>query len=631
MEDSYWTEPQAPFAERRRQLLAFCAAHAPGGRVGFFSQIARLALGNEPVDEAPFREALALVDARQDCADFSVAGLLRVLYLYRKSPLISPSLIADIEACLLRFKYWWDEPGTDRMCYHTENHQILYHSDELLVGQLFCDRTFANSGTDGAAHIAHALPRIRRWLDFRARFGFSEWLSNCYFDEDLLALANLHDFAEDLMLRARARACIDYLLLEMALHSHRGVFGATHGRAYAPQIMGGRGERTATTAKLIFGRGVFNDPASLGAITLATSGYRCPPLIATIATDAPDEIVCRERHSIDVDEAERYGVRYDSLDDGPLFWSIQTFFHPRTIGICQEMSERYRAPLYRPFAPFLERYARDMAAHSRVLDPDVADATALTSVNIETYRTSDGMLSCAQDYRAGNPGYQQHIWQATLGPDAVVFTNHPAAADVAGSSRPNFWAGNGRLPRAAQHRNVLVCLHRAPADDPFPYSHAYFPRAAFDEVVERDGWVLARSGDGYLALHSQHPARWAEDGPYVGSELRAGAPENAWLCELGDARRWGTFARFTEAVVGSSVAYDGLSMRYNSPTLGLIAFDWTGPFQVAGRDIPLRDYPRLDTPYGRCDFGDPCLTVRRGDETLLIDLAQGIEEHDGVR
>jgi hypothetical protein len=621
--DTYWTTPLAPFAERRQRFLEYCAPHSPGGRVGFFSQIARLELGRDPVDEEPFREALALVDARQDCADFSVAGFLRVLYRYRDSPLIAPALVADIEACLLRFKYWWDEPGTDRMCYHTENHQFLYHTDELLAGQLFRDRTFANNGATGRAHIAHALPRVRRWLDDRARFGFSEWLSNCYFDEDWLALANLVDFAEDATLRARARACIDYLLLQLALHSHHGVFGSTHGRTYAPLITGGRAEYTAGTAKLIFGVGTFNDPARLGAVALATSTYRCPPLSAAIATDSPDELRVRERHSLDVEDAPAYGIRYDSPEDGPLFWSIQAFFHPRTIGIVKQMSEGYRAPLYRPFAPFLERYERDLAEHGRVLDPHVADATALTAANVVTHRTPSTMLSCAQDYRAGLPGYQQHIWQATLGPDAVVFTNHPGAADILGSSRPNFWAGNGRLPRAAQHRNVLVCLHRAPADDPFPYSHAYFPRAAFDEVVERDGWTLARAGDGFLALHSRYPARFADSGPHADIELRADAPENAWLSETGTRQQWGSFDRFVAAIGASEVAHEARAVRYHSPSLGLVEFGWADPLRVAGQDIPLRNYPRLDSPYGRCDFADPHFTIHHGDASLRIDLANG--------
>lgn len=93
--DEIWTRPQLTFEERRQLLLDFNAAHAPGGRVGFFSQIARLALGAEPVDEGPFRGSLAIIDARLGCADFAVAGMLRVLYLYRDSPLISPELIEE--------------------------------------------------------------------------------------------------------------------------------------------------------------------------------------------------------------------------------------------------------------------------------------------------------------------------------------------------------------------------------------------------------------------------------------------------------------------------------------------------------------------------------------------------------
>lgn len=626
MTDAYWTTPQVSFAERRQHYLEFCAAHAPGGRVGFFSQIARLELGRDPVDEAPIREALEYVDARKDCSDFTVAGLLRLLYLYRDSPLIAPTLIAEIETCLLRFKYWWDEPGTDGMCYHTENHQFLFHTDELLVGQLFRDRTFANNGATGAEHIAHALPRVRRWLDDRARFGFSEWLSNCYFDEDFLSLANVVDFAEDATLRARARACLDYLLLQMALHSHRGTFGSTHGRGYAPQIVSGRGERTANASKLIFGVGIYNDPARVGAVTLATSTYRCPPLIQALASDAPDELLIHERHSLNMEDAPRHGIRYDSLDDGPLFWSVQTFFHPETIATVKRMADEYRITLYRPFAPYLERYARDLAEHGRVLDPHVADATALTEVNIETFRTPATMLSCAQDYRAGQPGYQQHIWQATLGPDAVVFTNHPGADDILGSSRPNFWAGNGLMPRAAQHRNVLVCLHRVPADDPFPYSHAHFPRAAFDQIVEQDNWTIARSGDGLLALHSQHPARWADSGPYADVELHADAPENAWICETGTLQQWGSLDRFAAAITASTVAHDGLAVHYQSPSLGMIEFGWTAPLRVADQTIPLRDYPRLDSPYGHCAHTDPRLTLHHGGETLLIDLENGRHE-----
>lgn len=618
--DTYWATPQGTYEERRQQYLRFCAAHGGSGfkaiRTGFFSQIARLELG-QPVDAAAIREGIAFVDSRRDCCDFAVGGLLRILYRYGDSPHLSRELITEIEDCLLRFKYWWDEPaGDNRRCYHTENHQIIFHSDELLAGQRFKDRVFENNGQDGRAHMAHALHFIRRWFDFRERFGFSEWLSNCYFEEDLLALVNLYDFAEDADIRRRAGALIDVILFEMALHTYRGVFGCTHGRTYARLIKGGRAESAASTSKLMFGMGLFTDPHSLGTVPLATSTYRCPPLLPVIAADLEEPLVFRERHSLNIEDAPAHGLSYDSIEDGHLYWSIQDYLHPNIAELSRQMWPTYGVRLYEDYE---KRYAQvrkwQTDTYGSIVDPDI-ECHALTEVHIETMRTPDFMLSCAQDFRPGMPGYQQHIWQATLGIDAVVFTNHPGSDDE--TSRPNYWAGNGILPRAAQHRNVLICIHHVPADDAYPFSHAYFPQPAFDEVVTSDRWVCARKGDGYIALHTQHPAQWRPDGDVPNVELRVDAPDAIWVCEMGRRADWGSFEAFVDAVTASPLHEQGLNVTYHSPSLGEVTFGWEGPLEVAGEEIPLRSDLRFDNPYCRATFTERVFTLRRGDEVLQI-------------
>jgi hypothetical protein len=117
--------------------------------------------------------------------------LLRILYRFGDSPLLTPAMRAQIEDALLGFCYWYDQPGVRGMCFHTENHQILFHACEVLAGQLFPGRIFRNAGQSGDWHRAHGEALARQWLDHRARFGYAEWLSNCYFEEDLLALLNL--------------------------------------------------------------------------------------------------------------------------------------------------------------------------------------------------------------------------------------------------------------------------------------------------------------------------------------------------------------------------------------------------------------------------------------------------------
>ena len=176
------------------------------------------------------------------------------------------------------------------------------------------------------------------------------------------------------------------------------------------------------------------------------------------------------------------------------------------------------------------------------------------------------------------------------------------------------------MPRAAQHQNVLVCIYHVPPDDAFPFSHAYFPRAAFDEVTERGNWVFARKEDGYLALYSQHPVRWLADDEGAIVEARADAPDNVWLLEMGRCTDWGDFAAFVEAVAASVVRCDGLHVHYESPSVGLVTFGWTGPLQIAGQDIALHSYPRFDNAYCQCSFTDPAVHIQRGEQTLTLNF-----------
>jgi hypothetical protein len=624
------TTPQTYEERRQIYLEAEIAAdrQPAGGRAEVFHELARLALNRGPLDERMLRASVELVNARHDCADFALAGLLRLLYKYRSSPLLSPGMRAEIEQAALGFCYWYDQPGVRGMCFHTENHQILFHTCELLAGQLFRDTTLANSGRTGAWHAAHGAELALQWLDQRARFGFSEWLSNCYFEEDVLALLDLYDFAEDAEIRRRAGMMIDMLLLEMALHSFNGVLASTHGRTYARWIKGGRTEPTAALAWLIFGQGQLNlgpegdyTGANMGMVSFATSDYRCPELIQAIAHDQPPEMLCRERHGLDVAEAPRYGLHHDSLADNMFFWACQTSRHPAIRVTAMEVARIADDPWLMDFvasvdAPLDTCRALIEEAGGR-FDGDAVN-TALSAVDLVTFRTPHYQLSCAQDFRPGKPGYQQHPWHAALDVDAVVFTNHPGTDDERSehTARPNFWAGNRWLPRAAQHRNVLICLHHAPADDPRPFSHAYFPRAAFDEVVQRGNWTFGRKG-GYIALYSQHPARWSAQDD---DELRADAHDNIWICEMGDEQRYASFAQFVEAISAAPVQCDRLHVRYASPSLGEIEFGWTGPLRVGGQEVQLHDYPRFDNPYCQADMGARCYTITHGDAQIMLDF-----------
>jgi hypothetical protein len=632
--DNFQIYSQKLYDERKKLFLEFCASNDTiDSRGGIWAQIARLELGFQ-LDEGSLKASINFVNLNRDCNDFTLGGLLRLLYLYQNTALVSKGQIRDIEECLLDFKYWWNEPGSDYRCYHTENHQIIFHSNQLLAGQLFKDKIFRNNGQNGRMHLQHAKSLIHQWMNWRIKFGFSEWLSNNYFDANFMALANLYDFAEDSTIRSNAGSLLDVLMFEMALHSFHGTFGSTHGRAYARNIKGGRREPSANTTYLMFGTNNYNS-TSMGSVSLATSSYHCPKIIQNIATDYLKPIRIRERHSINIDDAYKYGLVYCKESDINLYLSIQDYTHPAIIDLVQQVSRKYRIRNHTltntedNYDNFRQLYQQQIQQNGQIVNSKL-DRHAMTEVNIETYRTPEYMLSCAQQFRPGSPGYQQHIWQATLGIDAVVFTNHPGSYNE--SLRPNYWAGNGILPNAAQYKNVLVSIYNIPKESPLlflhseqksefiPFSHAYFPKHAFDEVFEKGHWIFGRKDNGYVALYSQNPMQWKVDEEGREMDLIASSRENIWLCELGYKEAWGNFSKFVEAITKHEVKIEELNVIYNSPSQGEIKYGWSESLQVKGEIISLKTYLRFDNPYCQNDFASDKIVIKNNGEEYTLNF-----------
>lgn len=241
-------------------------------------------------------------------------------------------------------------------------------------------------------------------------------------------------------------------------------------------------------------------------------------------------------------------------------------------------------------------------------------------VNKVAYKTPDYMLSSAQDYRPGEAGGDEHIWQATMSPSAVVFVNHPRCMNQKDAYRPNFWRGNGVLPRVAQWRDLLIALHRLPADDWLGYTHAHFPIAAFDEYALRRGWAFARKGEAYLALTASTGMKLVKSGPGAYRELRSVAQQDVWLCQMGRAAQDGAFAEFQNAILSRPVAFDGLGVSLVSLRGDAIAFDWTGPFQVQGTAQPLGGFQHYESPHCTCTLGATEMDIQFADWTLRLNL-----------
>ncbi|GAC1386238.1 MAG: hypothetical protein NVSMB48_24730 [Marmoricola sp.] len=274
-------EPQGTPEDWRREVLE----HASAG-VGSARALARATLGEEGVlvTEADLATALRFIDDRCDCADFEAVGLMLVWHRV-PADRWAPGLRDRVRDALLGFKYWIDQPGLDAMCYFTENHQMVWHTAETLVGEAFADEKFANAAWTGDQHAAHGREMALGWIRRKLTSGFSEFDSNAYLAIDALALVALLDHAADDTLRRAARALLDKVLLSLACNSWRGVHGAAHGRSYTPTLRAACLEETAPIMWWAWGMGALNE-ALLPATALATSSYTVPDVIRAIAIDA---------------------------------------------------------------------------------------------------------------------------------------------------------------------------------------------------------------------------------------------------------------------------------------------------------------------------------------------------------
>jgi hypothetical protein len=238
--------------------------------------------------------------------------------------------------------------------------------------------------------------------------------------------------------------------------------------------------------------------------------------------------------------------------------------------------------------------------------------------NVATYKTPDYLLSSVQDYHAGRRGAREHIWQATLGPEALIYSNHPGSYQQADQAAPGWWVGNGVLPRVAQYHDALIARYKLPATEWLGFTHAYFPLYAFDEHVIAEGWAFGRVGDGYVALGAAPAFTLVQEGPDAGRELRVVGRETVWCCQMGRRAVDGDFVAFQRAVLAGTVQCAGEQVTWTTARGDTLILGNSGPLRVNGQAIALDDFPRHKSPFGQAPFPADHLEIVYGEDGLRL-------------
>lgn len=469
------------------------------------------------LDATYVRRLIDFVDARLYLADHRVLLLLKCMLSGR----LPGSLYDQAAESVLGFRYSLLEPGHDSMALWTENHQVTAAVAEYLAGQIFADRIFTNDGRSGVRHNRAAQARLTLWLADRFRFGFSEWLSSTYYAFDLAALAMLVDHAGDEGLARRAAMVMDVALTDIALHSFRGQFAPSMGRAHTEQVMHPEQAEIAPIWASAFGHELRElDIEALSSVFVARQKYRVPSALREIAHDQPVRRVLTSQ-GLDVEDVRTelrlhpYHPRSQRLDLMQFWWGQQAVTTPETIVESMRVIRAFELGQHRNLA-LMRRFSwlPDLMLIPTLLALNpITSGAALHRANVQTVTTENYLLSSVQRYQPGGFGDQQHLWHASMPGGIQVFGTHPGSTQLVQEHRPptpSSWVGNGINPDIAQHHNVMLALYDLQQrKGKFEgrrqeMVHLHFPFVLFDQTRLGPTWVAGRRDNAFIGILGTH-------------------------------------------------------------------------------------------------------------------------------
>jgi hypothetical protein len=289
--------------ERRKLVLTHYATSVEPGIHEIWGVVAHYALGQyDQIDESVIRRTCLFIAARNDCADFVIQGVLRLMFWERSGTHLSPEINALMKDTILGFKYWVDEPGDTVMYMGSENHRLLFHVAEWMAGLLFPTEEFTNSRQNGLFHSQKAYVYITEWMRQRGRFGYDEWHSNSYLPVCIAPIVNVYDFClheGQYKLRQMVQAVLDQIFFYLAADTYRGTWGVTHGRSYGIYVKYADFDGTTACCWLLYGTGALTAGTNgMAPICLASSAYRPPSLFTQIAHDDTSVVEAKQRQGI---------------------------------------------------------------------------------------------------------------------------------------------------------------------------------------------------------------------------------------------------------------------------------------------------------------------------------------------
>ena len=583
-----------------------------------------LANGEDSVEWERLDGTLEYISSEYDCADFRLVNLVRILYDFGDR--IPAAYKSRIEEVLLNFRYWWDEPGENSMCYWSENHQILFASAEYLIGQLYPEAVFPGSGLSGGQHMDKARTRMLDWYEMRWNYGFIEFYSGVYYKEDIGALINIIDYAGDEELVIKSQMMLDLLFYDVASQNINTMFVSVSGRAYEGNRIGGPESTMGGLTRYFWGDGKELGAGMMYGMMLSEK-YTLPPVLLEIAKDSSDVII-KQNNGLDISELKNEG--YYGTDNRSMMmqWGMECFSNREIIRNslthirnCNMFSNEFVAD-FKMLDFKLIHWLHLEPLLNRILKPQT-DGVAIQKGNTYTFKNRDYSMYTVQSHHPGTYGDQQHVFGLNMNNHFSIFHTHPALEKGVKNQSPNYWVGYGHFPHSVQDENVNLSIYNIPdkkalmEKELLDYTRAYFPHDLFDTAFIANNYVFGEKGDSYCALIGYNDLNFRDDAQ---DDIIQHGKEVFWITEAGSKDRDGSFEHFVQRIRNNQVEFDTGSLKLTYRSQGHeYSLKFTGDFKI-DNEIIETSYSRYDSPYIKAEKKEETLTFSFNGKSLFLDF-----------
>jgi hypothetical protein len=483
----------------------------------------------------------------------------------------------------------------------SENHEMMHYSNALLALQalkdspVYRDRKLPD-GRSIQAHYQAWNAYYKHYCDERAKHGLLVEVFSGYGKYTMPELFNMHDFAQDPVLRSKMKKLLHLIWADWAVGQLNGIRGGGRTRIYQgdpgkpeKQTQFGSGDIWLSMSRFLLDSGPWWNPRLYHPNpiigypwVLATTDYRLPDVIMDLATDTQTRgqyvyiarRIAKQRHAKAGDVPVKYSPWYafDPAD-------------PRMLGY------DYCTP--------------DYVMGSLIIDP------TLGQVDSRTYLKGEDL---EQGYPALTTQNRYH---------AIIF-----ASDVNARVVPQCQGlGNGKTygqQQAVQHENIMLVQRHAKARQTGDMRILFGGKGMKDRLAMRNGWLILKEGDAWLGIKGfsrSEPNQscghtWDND---IFLRMKDGnAPVALIAGRAKDFANIKAFTNYLSTFTGTlkegwfEIGNDNVSLSLHMDCKALPKYN--------GKPIDLKPKMLFASPFMHAEHGSGIVTIQKGDRKMVIDF-----------